>query len=947
MSETAIEGFYTQSATLENVISVMEAMGEEKNYDLAYAIGNHFCRIFPRHHRLLELTAIAAEGTKKYSIAYDLYTQLVNQTIKQSLIQKYITQQQAVVKHIVNDYNFYPKDIILSLCRKMPNPLPLITFTITTCKRFDLFEQTMNSFLNCCTDVEKIDSWFCVDDNSSEEDREKMKSRYPFFTFYLKTKEEKGHPQSMNIIQREVKTPFIFHMEDDWKFYEKRAYLTECLDVLSSAPNICQCLLNRNYAEVPADVDIIGGVWNSTASGTVYVVHEHTKNNTEQQQFLEKYRGGKNCSYWPHYSLRASLLRSSVLREVGQYDEKVSHFEMDYAYKVRDKGYISAFLPGIYCMHIGRLTCERHDNTKLNAYVLNDEKQFSGKEAVKEAVKEMKEMKETNEKEPPVVPQKTPLPIYTVNLERRPDRWKSFQAHNIPCVRYNAVDGNSLHPTEQLQRIFEGNDYNMKSGIVGCALSHIKLYTEFVQGKLGPEEVICVLEDDARPTDDFLKKLESLLTLLSAVEFDMCYLGHHLWKQYRTPQIYNRTTLPSVEKWNTAKSLKYSMGGTAGYIITRKGAERLLNFINERGMTNGIDTVQQKAADTLNIYYCTPHLIFADCWEPDEMNEKLDSDIQSNNAMFLTIPPFARLQNERAYYKQMSECVDEGDLRRNIQQVSGTSASKAIVYRGNIPDDLKAVPHYPLDCLWIFVPKPTEQILKDKCFERLKKNGIWNISEALYSRKNMHIIPFGDMSHVYEAIGQPATYPFDTIDEGDIVIFSLLTELILNLDDEKIAKFVANKLCNPDGNETYVQSWNNRTVLKNKSYRITFPHEDIKDLVSIYTERFKTLRDHIKSDNPIYLINAQRWYNPNITPQTFYYLYDMLSKYNKNVHIFTINGIDPNSPIEEKYKNVITAGISNWPEHLRMSDWPEQKIQYDQKTFKLEITALIQKFLQN
>jgi hypothetical protein len=433
----------------------------------------------------------------------------------------------------------------------------------------------------------------------------------------------------------------------------------------------------------------------------------------------------------------------------------------------------------------------------------------------------------------------------------------------------------------------------------------------------------------------------------------MCYLGHHLWRQYRTPQAYDRTASPTVEKWNSQKSLKYSMGGTAGYIITKKGAEKLLNFINEKGMTNGIDTVQQKAANTLNVYYCTPHLIFADCWEPDEINDKLDSDIQSNNSISLVMPLPKRLQNERTYYGKVCECVDEGELRRNLQLVSGSSISKAVVYQGEIPEDLRSVPHYPLEFLWIFVPKPTEKMLQDKCFERLKKNGVWDVSEALYSRSGIHIIPFGDMTHVHEAIGQEPMYPFDTLDGGNIEIFSLLTELVLDMDDEKITKFVT-KLCSPDGNETYVQSWNNRTVLKNLSYRITFPHEDITDLVPIYTKRFKALRDHIKSTTPIYLVNAQRWCNT--TPQTFYYLYDMLSKYNKNVHIFTINGIatslDPtrginNFPIEEKYVKCIKAETVKWPDHLRMDDWPEQKIQYDQQNYRMEITALIHRFLQS
>ena len=64
------------------------------------------------------------------------------------------------------------------------NLLKKIMFSITTCKRFDLFEKTINSFLNCCNDIDTIDYWLCVDDNSSIEDRnyilEKLDIKYDF-----------------------------------------------------------------------------------------------------------------------------------------------------------------------------------------------------------------------------------------------------------------------------------------------------------------------------------------------------------------------------------------------------------------------------------------------------------------------------------------------------------------------------------------------------------------------------------------------------------------------------------------------------------------------------------------------------------------------------------------------------------------------------------------------
>jgi hypothetical protein len=65
---------------------------------------------------------------------------------------------------------------------------PKIIFSITTCKRLDLFKKTIYSILNNWVDISKVDYFLCVDDNSSEEDRSEMKTLFPFFKSYQDNK---------------------------------------------------------------------------------------------------------------------------------------------------------------------------------------------------------------------------------------------------------------------------------------------------------------------------------------------------------------------------------------------------------------------------------------------------------------------------------------------------------------------------------------------------------------------------------------------------------------------------------------------------------------------------------------------------------------------------------------------------------------------------------------
>lgn len=246
-------------------------------------------------------------------------------------------------------------------------PLPSspvhILFTITTCKRLDLFEKTMNSVLHCWKDLNRIDSFVCVDDNSSEEDRNRMKSLYPFFEFVWKD-DQKGHKQSMNIlwnILQERRPTYWIHLEDDWMFFKQDTYVQksiECLETYQSQ-NIHQVLFNRHYAETFEEWCMNGG---EPLQDSRFVAHSKVSGIK-----------GLNCGYWPHYSFRPSMVRAQAILELGNYDSVHTFFEYEYAKKYDVKGYRSAFWNEITCLHIGKLSTSSNG---INAYVLNNVQQL-------------------------------------------------------------------------------------------------------------------------------------------------------------------------------------------------------------------------------------------------------------------------------------------------------------------------------------------------------------------------------------------------------------------------------------------------------------------------------------------------------------------------------------------------------------------------------------------
>jgi glycosyl transferase family 25 len=748
---------FLQDYDENSAYNILKICRECNFFDLGCYLGKYFIKYFPKSFRINHLYALCnfyrnCPNKTNYIESYETYLNMLDMDITEEEVYNIYYDINLCYPFIKDIYTFYNKEKILGI-QKNTETLKhskIITFTITTCKRIELFEKTMNSFINCCTDLHLIKEWICIDDNSNEEDRNRMKELYPFFKFYFKKYEEKGHPQSLNILLNMINTPYIFHMEDDWQYIRKRNYITECLEVLSSDINIGQCLINKNFSELTKDYIIKGGFIKKTNSGLRYYIHEYCDNDEKINNFNNRFLPGNfgTVWYWPHFSLRPCIYRKKIFRELGNFDTKVSHFEKEYAYKYIKNGYYSAFLEGINCIHTGRLTSEIDDKTKLNAYSLNNEFQFNGKEDMdivqpipeiyksdfynsnfmSEFINKINKINNSNNF------------TVVVNLIERTDRLDKFLKNSNKHLIYNgnilifpAVNGKYLAKTSQLQQIFDGNDYNMRKGMVGCALSHILLYMLLIQSN---KDVMCLLEDDVEFDDNFSSKFLDCINKISNIDWDLIYLGHH---KRKVDSDVNKPL--EVIKKCSFESLNYSLGGTIGYIINKNGAIKLLNYINNNGMTNGIDTVQQKAADIMNVYYCDPCIVKSECYRGFN---KPDSDIQYDYDS-LTISIDDRLELEKEFYKsqpeykELIELKTEYDVNKFILDNTNidNDVYKAYYYRNEsyiIIDILKRciLPCYTLNNnVLIILNKKTEYVSNNRYFKRLNKGNNFDISDCL------------------------------------------------------------------------------------------------------------------------------------------------------------------------------------------------------------------------
>jgi GR25 family glycosyltransferase involved in LPS biosynthesis len=485
-----------------------------------------------------------------------------------------------------------------------------VTITTTTCKRTDLITRTVDSFLECVLDYRTyVKEWIIIDDNSSEKDRQFMKERYPFIRFIYKNQEQKGHPRSMNMLLKEIKTTYVFNLEDDFEFFRRDNYFQRMINIVNIDKSYGQCLLNINYSE---DTDSANNLWGSTMkkitrNGRYFIHNFYTGKELEEAQ---RKVGCASCLYWPHFSFRPGVTKTSVLRELGEYDEKAKHFEMEYAYRYVNKGYKTTFLDGVYCAHIGRRTYERNTEKK-NAYDLNEEVQFGEEHRVKKEV-------------PKIERENIDIATFVINLKRRPDRLRNFFTKNkkelFPLTIFEGVDGKTLQPSHKVQKAFSTGDYNYRKGIVGCAMSHMKIWKEFLT-KIN-QTYCLVLEDDAELCPEFKDKVLYLLNKHSGT-FDIMFLHYNPYPQYNKKELYTNSP-PVAEIWSKERSMKENMGSGAGYILSRQGALNLLRHVQKNGVYNAIDWVMFKSEN--RIMYTTPLLVRANCFQT---TTGTDTDIQN------------------------------------------------------------------------------------------------------------------------------------------------------------------------------------------------------------------------------------------------------------------------------------------------------------------------------
>lgn len=108
------------------------------------------------------------------------------------------------------------------------------TCVLTSCGRFDLLKTTLTSLL-ATLDI-LPNEFLIIEDSTDKRIFDVLNSfDYPFRVIF--NEKNLGQARSIDIAYSQVKTPYIFHCEDDWKFI-RTGYIKESLLILEFHDNV-------------------------------------------------------------------------------------------------------------------------------------------------------------------------------------------------------------------------------------------------------------------------------------------------------------------------------------------------------------------------------------------------------------------------------------------------------------------------------------------------------------------------------------------------------------------------------------------------------------------------------------------------------------------------------------------------------------------------------------
>ena len=188
-----------------------------------------------------------------------------------------------------------------------------MSFVLTSCGRVDLLDPSLKSFFK--KNTYKLEKLFLVEDSVDKKTYEHVKKKWSDKLTLIFNKDKKGQIKSIVDVYKKIKTPYVFHCEDDW-VYTRKDFIEDSLKILKNDKKIIQVWLESKKSASRLDIFEYGPL-------------EYTKKNKIGFRKVTCKDGWE----WGHFSFRPGVKRMSDYNLIGGYSKFKNELDIGVKYK--------------------------------------------------------------------------------------------------------------------------------------------------------------------------------------------------------------------------------------------------------------------------------------------------------------------------------------------------------------------------------------------------------------------------------------------------------------------------------------------------------------------------------------------------------------------------------------------------------------------------------------
>lgn len=173
-------------------------------------------------------------------------------------------------------------------------------------------------------------------------------------------------------------------------------------------------------------------------------------------------------------------------------------------------------------------------------------------------------------------------PIFCINLDRDTHRFNSlyslFRQIGYKIYRQSGVLGSSI-PVTAINNIFK---VRHPLNAIGCCLSHISVWEKLAGST---DQAALIIEDDGLPSGQI--NIQSVIDLLPQ-DFDICFVNDRSYETWFDNIEDNLAVMPVAASFRQVGADCRAIGAD-GYILSKRGAAKLMEIIQKVGIVHNLD----------------------------------------------------------------------------------------------------------------------------------------------------------------------------------------------------------------------------------------------------------------------------------------------------------------------------------------------------------------------